>query len=153
MAPEPEPPAPPALSELFAEPPALPAKPSPAARPPVDRARRKRLLMLACTVMAGAWVTLRPTRAPVPVHSRVIAVQAADAQRPATRLPPIDAPDHADVVVAATALAAARYPDALAQYRALAAAHPDQEVYALIARVLRSELEDRCKLGDQEGCR
>lgn len=142
-----------ARHDLFAEPPALPATPAPEARAPVDRARRKRLLMLAFTVMAGAWVTLRPPRTRAPVRSHIIAVQAADAQVLATRLPPIPTPDHVDVVLAANALAAARYPDALAQYRALATEHPDQPAFALIAHVLRNELEDRCKLDEQEGCR
>ncbi len=141
------------LSSLFAEPPALPAKPAPAARAPVDRARRKRLLMLTCTVMAGAWVTLRPTRAPAPAHlSRVVAVRPADAQILPAQLPRLEAPARVDVVLAANALASARYTDALEQYQALAAQRPEQPVYALIARVLRSELEDRCARGDVERC-
>jgi hypothetical protein len=81
-----------------------------------------------------------PTRSPAPI--------------PALSLIPALAPSSASAPVprtAATLLASARYPEALALYRTLAQANPTDRAYALIAEILERRLQRDCEQRAERG--
>lgn len=151
---EPEPTAPtaigrPAFADLFAEPPHLPPKLE--APAPVRRWTRRRRLMLVAVIVVGAWVTLKNAarRAPRGPTSGVIAVRAAAADPAPVAVVPDGAatPTSAPVrpVDGAHALAAGRLDDALPRYLRLAADHPDDPAYGVLAEILIRDLDERCR--------
>jgi hypothetical protein len=72
----------------------------------------------------------------------------AVAARDATAASPTEAPSQE---LAATALASGRYVEALAAYRELARARPEQPAFAAIATILQRRLASRCKNGLDSG--
>jgi hypothetical protein len=143
------------VDALFATPPELPPRATAAGEGgwswrALPSKKRRRVLLLAFVLMAGAWLMFlrpgAPLATPPAARGGLVGVEAVPASIPV--LPEVELPDAAGPVelsVAAEHLAGARLVRALPLYRALAAEHPDERVFEVIQRILAREVAERCR--------